>query len=335
MDQQSPPKFSVIVPVYNVAPYLSQCVGSVLSQPGSWECILVDDGSTDESPAMCDAFAEVCPRVRVIHQENRGLAGARITGMEAAKGEWLLFLDSDDYWPENMLPVLEDKMQQNPGFDVYIGQYLERDEDTGEIAPPSEVKLAPGRFASESYAARVRRFYESAHWSVWKLVLRREFAEAHGIRFLQPVIYAEDMPFDLELLRHAHKMCFIEVVMVIYRANRKGSLMNVNTPKHFKGILASYRHFDARRNELTAEEQAEIFARLANSFWPDVRGASAQSKAVRRACEPLILKLKPLWTLGDQCRGRFDWALYRILLCTFGPRAALGFGALFHKLRRI
>lgn len=334
MDPSQSPKFSVIVPVYNVASYLSQCVGSVLSQPGDWECILVDDGSTDQSPAMCDAFAEVCPRVRTIHQQNQGLAGARITGMNAAKGEWLLFLDSDDYWPKDMLPQLEAAMQQNPGFDLYIGKYLELDEDTGRIAPPAEIAFTPGAFASESYPARVRRFYESAHWSVWKLVLRREFAQSHGIQFLQPVIYAEDLPFDLELLRHAHKMCFADVVMVIYRANRKGSLMNVNTPRHFRGILASYRHFDAMRSQLSREEQAEIFARLANSFWPDMRGASAQSKEVRRACEPLIWQLKPLWKLGDQCRGRLDWSLYRILLCAFGPRAALSFGNAFHKLKK-
>lgn len=331
MDSQILPKFSVIVPVYNVAPYLSQCVGSVLSQKGNLECILVDDGSTDQSPAMCDAFAKLCPQVRVIHQENQGLAGARITGMKAARGEWLLFLDSDDYWPKEMLPALESKMQANPGFDLYIGQYLELDEDTGKIAPPSEVHLVPGAFASQSYSERVARFYESAHWSVWKLVLRREFAQSHGIEFLQPVIYAEDLPFDLELLRHTEKMCFLDVVMVIYRANRKGSLMNVNTPKHFRGILASYQHFDAKRSELSREEQTEIFARLANSFWPDVRGASAQSEAVRRACEPLILQLKPLWNLGEQCRGRLDWTLYRLALCAFGPRFALNLG---HFLRR-
>lgn len=334
MEQQIQPKFSVIVPVYNVAAYLSQCVGSVLSQRASLECILVDDGSTDQSPAMCDAFAECDARVRVIHQDNRGLAGARITGMNAARGEWLLFLDSDDYWPEAMLEHLEADMQKDPGFDLYIGRYLELDESTGSIAPPSEVHLVPGAFQSESYAERVRRFYDSAHWSVWKLVLRREFASAHGIQFLQPVIYAEDMPFDLELLRHARRMCFVETVMVIYRANRRGSLMNVNTPKHFQGILASYRHFDALRSTLSPEEEAEIFTRLANSFWPDVRGASAQSKAVRRACAPLILQLKPLWKLGSQCRGRLDWSLYRILLCVFGPRTALALGSIVQKRKK-
>ena len=86
--------FSVIVPVYNVQAYLSACVKSVVEQagPADWECILVDDGSTDACPAMCDAFAQLCPGVTVIHRANGGLAGARNTGIKAAKGKWLLFL---------------------------------------------------------------------------------------------------------------------------------------------------------------------------------------------------------------------------------------------------
>lgn len=97
--------FSVIVPVYNVQAYLSACVKSVVEQagPADWECILVDDGSTDACPAMCDAFAQLCPGVTVIHRSNGGLAAARNTGIKAAKGKWLLFLDSDDYWPPHML----------------------------------------------------------------------------------------------------------------------------------------------------------------------------------------------------------------------------------------
>ena len=100
--------FSVIVPVYNVQAYLSACVKSVVEQagPADWECILVDDGSTDACPAMCDAFAQLCPGVTVIHRSNGGLAAARNTGIKAAKGKWLLFLDSDDYWPPHMLDRL-------------------------------------------------------------------------------------------------------------------------------------------------------------------------------------------------------------------------------------
>ena len=92
------PLFSIIVPVYNVQNYLSACIKSVAEQDGprDWECILVDDGSTDKGPQLCDTFAAEIPGVRVIHRENGGLAAARNTGLGAARGEWILFLDSDD-----------------------------------------------------------------------------------------------------------------------------------------------------------------------------------------------------------------------------------------------
>ena len=120
--------FSVIVPVYNVQAYLSACVKSVVEQagPADWECILVDDGSTDACPAMCDAFAQLCPGVTVIHRSNGGLAAARNTGIKAAKGKWLLFLDSDDYWPPHMLEKLRAALAAAPGYRWYGCQALSR-----------------------------------------------------------------------------------------------------------------------------------------------------------------------------------------------------------------
>ena len=92
-------RFSVVIPVYNVASYLTGCVNSVLSnQESDYEIILVDDGSTDErSGPLCDVLAAKAPnRIHVIHQKNCGLGGARNTGLEAAQGEYLFFLDGDD-----------------------------------------------------------------------------------------------------------------------------------------------------------------------------------------------------------------------------------------------
>ena len=99
------PRFSIIVPVYNVQNYLAACVKSVAEQAGErdWECILVDDGSTDMSGAMCDAFAAEIPGMQVVHRENGGLAAARNTGLKHAQGEWVLFLDSDDAMAPGLL----------------------------------------------------------------------------------------------------------------------------------------------------------------------------------------------------------------------------------------
>ncbi len=98
------PCISVIIPVYNVEKYLAKCIDSVLSQTFlDIEIILVDDGSSDKSPLICDEYSKKYPFISVIHQENRGLGGARNTGIENAKGEYLFFLDSDDFISKNAL----------------------------------------------------------------------------------------------------------------------------------------------------------------------------------------------------------------------------------------
>ena len=115
------PFFSVIIPVYNVEKYLDQCVRSVLNQPFTdLEVILVDDGSTDSSGKMCDAYVARDSRVRVIHQENGGLGQARNAGLHVAKGKWILFLDSDDYWCDGCLSMLVERMQQWPEEKLYV-----------------------------------------------------------------------------------------------------------------------------------------------------------------------------------------------------------------------
>ncbi len=101
------PTISVIVPVYKVEKYLAACVESILSQTyGDFELILVDDGSPDRCGELCDAYAGEDPRVRVIHQENRGLSGARNAGMDIARGEYITFVDSDDFILPQYLELL-------------------------------------------------------------------------------------------------------------------------------------------------------------------------------------------------------------------------------------
>ena len=95
--QKKQPEISIIVPVYKTERFLSACISSILAQTFTdFELILVDDGSPDSCPALCDAAAAKDSRIRVIHQKNCGLSGARNAGLDAAEGEWIAFVDSDD-----------------------------------------------------------------------------------------------------------------------------------------------------------------------------------------------------------------------------------------------
>ena len=102
-------KFSIIVPVYKVEAYLDRCVDSMIHQtidPEQLEILLVDDGSPDRCGALCDQYAEQYPFVKALHKENGGLSSARNYGVERASGEWIIFVDSDDYVEKDLCEVL-------------------------------------------------------------------------------------------------------------------------------------------------------------------------------------------------------------------------------------
>lgn len=118
------PKISIIVPVYNVQKYLDQCVQSLIHQTlKDIEIILVDDGSPDECPGMCDEFASIDERVRVIHKENGGLSSARNVGVKIACGEYMMFVDSDDWIDPNTCEVLYSHAKENK-VEVVVCSYI-------------------------------------------------------------------------------------------------------------------------------------------------------------------------------------------------------------------
>ena len=110
----NPVKVSVVVPVYNTAPYLEQCLDSIVGQSlADIEIICVDDGSTDESPAILESYAAKDLRLKVIHQQNQFAGTARNNGMAAARGEYIMFCDSDDFMAENALELMYEKSKKD------------------------------------------------------------------------------------------------------------------------------------------------------------------------------------------------------------------------------
>jgi len=131
---------SVIVPIYNVQTYLSKCIDSLLVQgmpPEDYEIVLVDDGSTDESGTIADEYAAEHTNIRVIHQPNAGLSEARNTGMKVAQGEYIMFVDSDDYLEPDVLHALVAKMRRD-NLDVLRFNYQNVNEQ-GEVFEPNKI----------------------------------------------------------------------------------------------------------------------------------------------------------------------------------------------------
>ena len=128
-------KLSIIVPIYNVASYLRKCVDSLLTQDISdYEIILVDDGSPDECPQICDEYAEKYDNIRVVHQKNAGLSAARNSGIKIATGDYIMFVDSDDYLQPNVLGALLEQVKRD-NLDVLRFRYQNVRESGEAFAP--------------------------------------------------------------------------------------------------------------------------------------------------------------------------------------------------------
>ena len=241
--------FSIIIPVYQVAPYLRCCLDSVTGQRfRDREILLVDDGSTDGSGAICDEYREKHPDIRVIHQQNQGLSGARNAGLDAAKGEWILFIDSDDWIAPDMLETLFAEMQRHPA-DEY-GFNLQKANERGEMTEKllfvpehTEHRFADERQRFSFYEALLLRYRRG--WEACGRVFRRAVIEEHHLRF-QPTreVLAEDLLFTAEYSLYIRNYFALCHVFYIYR-QREASLVHSVTadtvlPRVFRLSLTLY-----------------------------------------------------------------------------------------------
>ena len=188
------PKYSVIIPVYNAADTLRRCLDSLLCQPfDDYEIILVNDGSTDDSEAICRAYAEGCRRVRLLSRPNGGVSSARNAGLELALGTYILFVDSDDYVSERLFSVLEELDREAPWDLILCSNY--RTDGTGV----SVRQLPDERSGSGIDTARL---LSQAYWrktinQPWAKRYRLELIRALKLRFHEGLSIGEDKLFNL------------------------------------------------------------------------------------------------------------------------------------------
>lgn len=212
--------FSVIIPVYNVKPFLQRCLDSVWKQSyHDFEVVIVDDGSTDGSGRICDQYAERYSQCKVIHQENKGLAAARNTGLQYASGKYILFVDSDDYIEKEMLTKAYYYMEEQ-GYDTFSFA-MRRVNEQGEYL--FEMAFIDG---IGSYSLHDRKNFLLTLFLQYKLgweaciyVYRRDLIERKGIRFVENMKYAEDMPFTFEYMLYAKNA--IKIPDMLYNYTRR------------------------------------------------------------------------------------------------------------------
>jgi len=228
-------KFSVVIPVYKVENYLRPCVDSVLNQTFSdFEVILVDDGSPDSCPAICDEYAQKDSRVKVIHQKNMGQSGARNSGLDVANGDYICFIDSDDYLASNdVFGKLAWATQSNP--DIVHYKFREWFESDGHIAECKFDYNVPtkGRSLAEIYCDLIDKdaYYNSA----WSKIVKRNLLVENDIRFERGLL-GEDNEWYYHIVTAANTLRLIDEPLYVYR-RRSGSTTTTTTRKNLSDQL--------------------------------------------------------------------------------------------------
>ena len=219
-------RFSVIIPVYKVEQYISKCVESVLSQDfEDYEIILVDDGSPDNCPIICDRYAEKYSHVRVIHKENGGLSDARNAGIKASNGEYLLFIDSDDYWDrEDVLSIINNKLIETAEPDVLMFQgkkYYSKSKKT-IIDTPFNVRYINGHSKDEVIKHVITT--QSYSMSACSKASKRSSIVDNEV-FFQKGLIGEDLDWFLNLITSVDSIKASDLCCYVYRI-REGSISN-------------------------------------------------------------------------------------------------------------
>ncbi len=230
------PLISIIVPVYNVEKYLSKCIDSILAQTyKNTEIILVDDGAKDKSGEICDEYAKKDSRIRVIHKKNGGLSDARNCGLEAARGELVGFIDSDDYIDSDMYEVLYNAMEKYGAqmsmcdvYDVYDGQEIPVQDNIRDFATDAEEAMKIVMDGQINYAYAVNKLYKKELFSDIKYPVGKIIEDAFVILFL---------------LEKTQKVAFSTARKYYYYHRENSIVSNAFSKKHYDCIEAHEQNY--------------------------------------------------------------------------------------------
>ena len=221
---------SIIIPVFNTEKYLNDCVESILNQSFSdFELLLVDDGSSDGSGAICDAYAGKDSRISVFHTENKGVSCARNLGLEHAQGSYIMFVDSDDELPDGALARLASK--------------------TADFSVGGALRIVKGREQKYKYQAdryyqkeEIERFLDDAlpvtvlMDGPWGKLYKTEIIRQNGLKFNEKLPYGEDKVFVYTFLLHAGTFRIVKDIVYIQK-RREGSLSSdISSPAHLRPL---------------------------------------------------------------------------------------------------
>lgn len=276
---------SIIIPIYNVKNYIRECLESILyAKKGydeSVEVIIIDDGSTDGSSEVADEYTGFA-NVNIIHQENRGVAAARNTGLFCASGEWIFFVDSDDWLADNAIEHILSSIDMNPEADIILFDAIENKgnienvwEHFGREALWEKREELNALWRGMLYYLSCEGVLGSTDRSLaapWDKVYRKEFLASNSIAFAEELRVLDDMVFNMEAFGSAEKVVYIKKTIYHYRIVSE-SITHSYKPDRLGMDMAVWDYIDRYLNNISGKKETDIvgmrrafYARVVKSF---------------------------------------------------------------------
>lgn len=300
---------SIIIPIYNVAPYLSQCIDSLLSQTfKNWELLLIDDGSNDSSGAICDEYVLRDSRICVVHIPNGGVSHARNLGMSMAKGEWVTFVDGDDWVACDYLEKLYAPITQYSQIDFVQGGCQNYKEGAGSSI---NTQFEPYQGTNKLYLIQHYRGL-----AISKL-FRKSIIDRYGLRFDKQIVIGEDHVFTLDYILHIQCYAFIDSVGYYYRYRETSATKSMDAPPAEKVVYKLNHHLASLKaylvaNNIGSEEVQTRWKEISNDVFNAIR-CNGFFSIKQRQCFKNYLKQYPLIKYQPRKERKIYFSLFLLL----------------------
>lgn len=262
-------KFSIIVPVYNVENYLRECVESILDQSyKNYELILINDGSTDKSGSICDEFVISNQITSVIHKKNGGLSDARNTGIERAKGEYIIFIDSDDHIELGTLDKFNIELEKSDNPDVMITRLKKDYEDLEPSYTDINMPIEVMKTTEKSDIVNWMFSKSNDLWPSVRYVVKRDLIKKHDLKFLYSYLH-EDVDWTSKLFLYAKTFTVTGFYWYNHRMGRQGSITSSKNAKRTLDVieLVSKNIKDIEYKSIQIDLRTVMFERMVQSLF--------------------------------------------------------------------
>ena len=275
-------KYSVIIPVYNVENYLSRCIDSLLAQNYvDLEILLIDNGSGDQSGQICEDYATQFSNITAYHIPNKSVGSARNFGLAKAKGEFICFVDADDYLLGNLFSDVESQLDSQ--LDLLVFSYYNSiEKNLSEIDRSAKILPTEGKKDKSDFIALFQELWlTDMMYTVWNKIYRKEFLEEHQIVF-ESYELGEDVRFNLNVYQHVNAVLLVKSCYYVYISGRIDSAMGQYNPNRMNYQLEELGKVDQLMISWNSHDEQFIDQIKARILMSNIQNISKQKMSLSK-----------------------------------------------------